>query len=51
LTKGDQNQVDDRGLYTPGQLWLERKDIVGKVKGYIAFAIIHYVLSFLSYHF
>ncbi|CAF3921080.1 unnamed protein product [Rotaria sordida] len=29
LTKGDTNQVDDRGLYSPGQLWLERKDIIG----------------------
>ncbi|CAF3878966.1 unnamed protein product [Rotaria sordida] len=28
LTKGDNNQVDDRGLYSPGQLWLERKDII-----------------------
>ncbi|CAF3941385.1 unnamed protein product [Rotaria sordida] len=28
LTKGDTNQVDDRGLYSPGQLWLERKDII-----------------------
>ncbi|CAF3055466.1 unnamed protein product [Rotaria sp. Silwood2] len=28
LTKGDGNQVDDRGLYLPGQLWLESKDII-----------------------
>jgi signal peptidase len=33
LTKGDDNQVDDRGLYSPGQLWLEKTDIIGKVKG------------------
>lgn len=34
LTKGDTNQIDDRGLYSPKQLWLEKKDIIGKVKGY-----------------
>ena len=28
LTKGDNNSVDDRGLYAPGQLWLDRKDVV-----------------------
>jgi signal peptidase len=34
LTKGDNNNVDDRGLYAPGQYWLERKDLIGKAKGY-----------------
>uniref|UniRef100_M4BYK1 Signal peptidase complex catalytic subunit SEC11 n=1 Tax=Hyaloperonospora arabidopsidis (strain Emoy2) TaxID=559515 RepID=M4BYK1_HYAAE len=29
LTKGDNNNVDDRGLYAHGQSWLERDDIVG----------------------
>jgi signal peptidase len=24
LTKGDNNSVDDRGLYAPGQYWLTR---------------------------
>jgi len=33
LTKGDNNRVDDRGLYAPGQLWLEREDIHGKAVG------------------
>eukprot|EP00978_Attheya_sp_CCMP212_P001851 scaffold3822_cov42-Attheya_sp.AAC.4 len=33
LTKGDNNRVDDRGLYAPGQLWLERQDILGKATG------------------
>jgi len=33
LTKGDNNQVDDRGLYAPGQLWLDRTDVVGRAKG------------------
>ena len=37
LTKGDNNQVDDRGLYAPGQIWLERKDIIGKAKGFIPY--------------
>ena len=35
LTKGDNNNVDDRGLYVPGQYWLERKDLIGKAKGYV----------------
>lgn len=25
LTKGDNNSVNDRGLYAPGQFWLDRK--------------------------
>lgn len=33
LTKGDNNSVDDRGLYAPGQLWLEKKDVVGRARG------------------
>ena len=33
LTKGDNNQVDDSGLYAPGQLWLEKKDVVGRARG------------------
>jgi signal peptidase len=32
LTKGDNNQVDDRGLYAPGQMWLERSDIQGRAR-------------------
>lgn len=30
LTKGDNNPVDDRNLYAPGQLWLRREDMHGK---------------------
>ncbi|EGB08014.1 hypothetical protein AURANDRAFT_27033 [Aureococcus anophagefferens] len=30
LTKGDNNRVDDRGLYAPGQLWLAREDVLGR---------------------
>ena len=37
LTKGDNNSVDDRGLYAPGQLWLEKKDIVGRARGFVSF--------------
>ncbi|KAJ8036131.1 Signal peptidase complex catalytic subunit SEC11A [Holothuria leucospilota] len=37
LTKGDNNMVDDRGLYAPGQLWLERKDVVGRARGYVPY--------------
>ena len=33
MTKGDNNRVDDRGLYAPGQLWLQREDILGRAKG------------------
>ena len=33
LTKGDNNRVDDRGLYNPGQLWLDRRDIMGRARG------------------
>jgi signal peptidase len=33
LTKGDNNRVDDRGLYAPGQLWLQREDILGRASG------------------
>lgn len=32
LTKGDNNQLDDIELYM-GLRWLERKHIVGKVRG------------------
>lgn len=32
LTKGDANPVDDRGLYSPGQQWLTRSDIVGRTQ-------------------
>lgn len=33
LTKGDNNAVDDRGLYKHGQHWLEKKDVVGRARG------------------
>ncbi|KAJ7335252.1 hypothetical protein JRQ81_013193 [Phrynocephalus forsythii] len=34
LTKGDNNEVDDRGLYKEGQNWLEKKDVVGRARGH-----------------
>lgn len=33
LTKGDENQVDDRALYEPGQHWLHKSDLEGKIIG------------------
>jgi signal peptidase len=44
LTKGDNNPVDDLELYN-GLEWLERKHIVGKVRGYVyAFGVCSYLL-------
>jgi signal peptidase len=37
LTKGDHNQVDDRGLYAPGQYWLTDKDVVGRGTGFVPY--------------
>eukprot|EP00163_Fabomonas_tropica_P004903 TRINITY_DN1436_c0_g1_i1.p1 TRINITY_DN1436_c0_g1~~TRINITY_DN1436_c0_g1_i1.p1 ORF type:complete len:148 (+),score=20.01 TRINITY_DN1436_c0_g1_i1:420-863(+) len=37
LTKGDFNNVDDRGLYTDGQLWLKRDQIIGRCKGFLPY--------------
>lgn len=37
LTKGDNNRVNDRGLYMPGQMWLEREDILGRVRGIVRY--------------
>ena len=31
------NEVDDRGLYSRGQQWLKREDIVGQAKAYVYF--------------
>ena len=37
LTKGDNNSVDDRGLYAPGQMWLQREDILGRARGAVPY--------------
>jgi signal peptidase len=34
LTKGDNNRVDDRGLYNPGQFWISEDDVIGRVQGH-----------------
>uniref|UniRef100_A0A0E0NN76 signal peptidase I n=1 Tax=Oryza rufipogon TaxID=4529 RepID=A0A0E0NN76_ORYRU len=35
LTKGDNNPMDDRILYTHGQLWLQQHHIMGRAIGYL----------------
>eukprot|EP01096_Ripella_sp_DP13-Kostka_P003254 TRINITY_DN1470_c1_g1_i1.p1 TRINITY_DN1470_c1_g1~~TRINITY_DN1470_c1_g1_i1.p1 ORF type:complete len:185 (-),score=53.29 TRINITY_DN1470_c1_g1_i1:264-788(-) len=37
LTKGDNNNADDRALYNPGQLWVDRSEMVGRVRGYVPY--------------
>ncbi|CAE6971665.1 Sec11a [Symbiodinium sp. CCMP2592] len=37
LTKGDDNVVNDRGLYPQGQLFLTRPEIVGRVSAYLPY--------------
>jgi len=37
LTKGDINPMDDRGLYSPGQLWLEKEDLMGRARGFLPY--------------
>lgn len=37
LTKGDNNPVDDRGLYVKGQMWVKGEDVVGRVKGFLPY--------------
>uniref|UniRef100_A0A0G4H6A8 Signal peptidase complex catalytic subunit SEC11 n=1 Tax=Chromera velia CCMP2878 TaxID=1169474 RepID=A0A0G4H6A8_9ALVE len=37
LTKGDNNQVDDRGLYARKQLWLKKNNIMGRAQGFLPY--------------
>merc|ERR1719466_668111 len=37
LTKGDNNEVDDRGLYNKGQLWVEPDHVVGRARGFLPY--------------
>jgi len=37
LTKGDNNNEDDRTLYNDGQHWIEPKDVMGRVVGFLPF--------------
>ncbi|CRH01761.1 signal peptidase 21 kDa subunit, putative [Plasmodium relictum] len=34
LSKGDNNNIDDRGLYEPNQYWLENEHVLGLSVGY-----------------
>ncbi|PHJ24859.1 signal peptidase [Cystoisospora suis] len=38
LTKGDNNQVDDRGLYAEKQLWLSRTNVMGATVNFLPYA-------------
>lgn len=35
LTKGDNNSVDDRGLYPPGQEWLPADHVIGRARAFL----------------
>ena len=37
LTKGDNNEVNDRGLYEPGQKWISNKNIFGRIRGFLPY--------------
>ncbi|KAJ4886584.1 Peptidase S24/S26A/S26B/S26C family protein [Raphanus sativus] len=37
LTKGDNNDVDDIGLYADGQFWLHRHHIMGRAVGFLPY--------------
>ncbi|KTW30806.1 signal peptidase I [Pneumocystis carinii B80] len=37
LTKGDNNRFDDIQLYSQNQMYIDRKDIIGVVKGFIPY--------------
>ncbi|OZJ03777.1 Signal peptidase complex catalytic subunit SEC11C [Bifiguratus adelaidae] len=37
LTKGDNNNVDDRGLYNRGQMWIHKDHVVGRVRGFMPY--------------
>merc|ERR1711879_687436 len=37
LTKGDNNQVDDRGLYANGNKFISKKDIMGRARAYMPY--------------
>lgn len=37
LTKGDNNAVDDRGLYASSQSWINKRHVIGRAKGYLPY--------------
>ena len=46
LTKGDNNNIDDRGLYNPGQKWITPPEIIGRARGTVPY--IGYVTILLN---
>nr|CAG8448524.1 15577_t:CDS:2 [Entrophospora candida] len=34
---GDNNQVDDRGLYNKNQAWIHKEHLIGKVNGFLPY--------------
>lgn len=48
LTKGDNNPVDDRGLYPVGQLWIHKDDILGFIEAYCPY--VGYVTIMMNDH-
>lgn len=37
LTKGDNNEVDDRGLYSNRQMFINREHLMGRVRSYLPY--------------
>ena len=37
MTKGDNNPVNDRGLYEDRQLWLNKKHVLGRIRGFLPY--------------
>lgn len=37
LTKGDNNRVDDRGLYAEGQQWLTKEHMIGRASAFLPY--------------
>ncbi|CAM0137026.1 Signal peptidase complex catalytic subunit [Umbelopsis sp. WA50703] len=37
LTKGDNNNIDDRGLYNARQMWIHKDHIIGKARGHLPY--------------
>ena len=46
MTKGDNNTVNDRGLYEKGDYWLNRKHILGRIRMYVPYIGIPTVIMY-----
>ena len=46
LSKGDNNPVDDRGLYPRNIFWLNKKHIIGKIRAYCPY--VGYLTIFIN---